>query len=224
MRNLLGHAGALTVFILVLHSTLVGQSAKPPDFKQYSADVYAGKPAPLNLRSHRLARTYRTSIREQLQEQGINFAGHYTIAVMGCGTGCSITAIVDARNGSAYFPRELDGWSVEPGVYDFADDEDVRTFRTDSRLLKIIGAPRLGADERWGRGGIYYYEWKKNRLQQVQFVPTKRAETGSCLISIASACSAKPSARSAVITNVWDKTAEEKTEGPRRGTQRGTEE
>ena len=149
------------------------QKPDPPDFKKYPADVYAGKPARLNLRSHRLARMYRTSIREQLHENGINFAGHYTVAVMGCGTGCSITAIVDARNGNAYFPRELNGWSVEPSVYEFADNEDVRTFKTDSRLLKIIGAPRLGADERWGSGGIYYYEWKDDRLRQVRFVPTR---------------------------------------------------
>jgi hypothetical protein len=145
----------------------VAQKADPPRFEKYSADVYAGKPAPLNLRSHRLARTYRTSIREQLQEEGINFAGHYTIAVMGCGTGCSITAIVDARNGNAYFPRALEGWSVEPGIYEFKENEDVRTFRANSRLLKIIGAPRLSADEKWGPGGVYYYEWVNNQLRQV---------------------------------------------------------
>ena len=176
MRNFVRNPLVL-VFILVFHSTFVAQTPKAPDFKQYPADVYAGKPAPLSLHSHRMARMYRTSIREQLHEKGINFAGHYTIAAVGCGTGCSITAIVDARNGNAYFPRELDGWNVEPGVYDFADNEDVQTFRTDSRLLKIIGAPVRGANERWGPGGIYYYEWKNNRLRQVQFVPTKRAET-----------------------------------------------
>ena len=173
MRKFLRYPLAFIVVILTLHSTFLSQTPQAPDFKQYSADVYAGKPASLNLRSHRMARMYRTSIREQLQEQGINFAGHYTVTVMGCGAGCSIMAIVDARNGNAYFPRELNGWSVEPGVYDFRDDEDVQTFKTDSRLLKIIGAPRLGAKERWGTGGIYYYEWKNNRLRQVQFVPTK---------------------------------------------------
>lgn len=173
MRKFVRYPFALAVLILVFHSSFDAQTPKAPDFKQYPADVYAGKPAPLNLRSHRMARIYRTSIREQLHEQGINFAGHYTIAVMGCGTGCSITAIVDARNGKAYFPRELDGWNVEPGVYDFADNEDVRTFRADSRLLKIIGAPRLSAGERWGRGGIYYYAWNNNRLRQVQFLSTK---------------------------------------------------
>ena len=142
-----------------------------PRFEDYPADVYAGKPAPLNLRSHRMARMFRTRIREQLHEEGINFAGHYTIAVMGCGTGCSTTAIVDARTGRAYFPRVFDGWSVGPGGYP-DEGEDVRTFRTNSRLLKVFGAPRLGAYEEWGPPGIYYYEWKNNRLRQVHFVPT----------------------------------------------------
>src|ERR1051325_7649009 len=175
MRNLLGRAAALAVVILIFNSTLVSQSVKAPDFKQYPADVSAGKPAPLNLRSHPMGGMYRTSIREQPHEQGINFAGHFTVAVMGCGTGCSITAIVDARNGVAYFPHELDGWNVEPGVYEFADNEDVRTFRADSRLLKIIGAPRLGAEEKWGPGGVYYYEWKNNQLRQVHFAATKKS-------------------------------------------------
>jgi hypothetical protein len=51
----------------------------------------------------------------------------------------------------------------------------VRAFRTNSRLLKIIGAPRLSADERWGPGGVYYYEWIDNQLRQVQFVPTSKS-------------------------------------------------
>ena len=152
-----------------------GRASDTPRFEDYPADVYAGKPAPLNLRSHRMARLYRTRIREQLQEEGINFAGHYTIAVMGCGTGCSISAVVDARNGNAYFPRVLAGWYVEPGV-DLAEGEDVRTFRTDSRLLKIIGAPRLNAEEKWGPSGIYYYEWKDNRLRQLKFVASSASK------------------------------------------------
>ena len=176
MRQPLRHATAAFLFTLFSQSSFVAQKTQAPHFEDYSAEVYAGKPAPLNLRSHRMARVYRTSIREQLHEHGINFAGHYTIAVMGCGTGCSITAIVDARNGNAYFPRELNGWNVKPGVYEFAVDEDVQTFHTDSRLLKIIGAPRLSNDERWGSGGVYYYEWKNNQLRQVGFAPALKSD------------------------------------------------
>jgi hypothetical protein len=162
------------VFLGVLfscQSIFFAQETQPPAFERYPADVWAGKPAPLNLRSHRLARMFRTRIREQLREEGINFAGHYTVAVMGCGTGCSITAIVDARNGRAYFPRMFDGWTSEIGDYSFAEGEDIRTFKTDSRLMKVIGRPRLGADERWGASGVYYYEWRNDQLRQVHFTP-----------------------------------------------------
>ena len=171
MRINLRLVAAGFALVVIFQASSPSQKNGPPRFQNYSADVWAGKPAPLNLRSHPLARMYRTSIREQLHEAGINFAGHYTIAVMGCGTGCSITAIVDARSGRAYFPRVFEGWTVEIGEYQFGENEDVRTFRTDSRLLKIIGRPRLGADQRWGPSGIYYYEWKNNRLRQVHFVP-----------------------------------------------------
>ena len=175
LQRLFRHASAAFFFTLSFQASFVAQKAEAPRFEDYSADVYAGKPAPVNLRSHSMARMYRTRIREQLNEAGINFAGHYTIAVMGCGTGCSITAIVDARNGNAYFPRVLAGWYVEPGL-DLAEGEDVRTFRTDSRLLKITGAPRLSAEEKWGPGGVYYYEWKNNQLRQVHFVSAPKSD------------------------------------------------
>lgn len=161
---------AAIIAIACLHA-IAAQKSDPPRFEKYSADVYAGKPAPLNLNSHRLARMYRTSIREQLHEEGINFAGHYTLAVMGCGTGCSITTIVDARNGNAYFPQVFEGWTSVIGDYEFKDDEDIRTFKANSRLIKAIGRPRLSADEKWGPSGVYYYEWVNNRLRQVHFTP-----------------------------------------------------
>lgn len=156
--------------LIVSQSICFAQKKEPPRFEDFSADVYAGKPAPLNLRSHRLARTYRTSLREQLHDEGINFAGHYTLAIMGCGTGCSITAIVDARDGGAYFPRVLDGWTSEIGDYQFAEGEDIRSFRANSRLLRVVGRPRISPQERWGPSGVYFYEWVNNRLRQVHFV------------------------------------------------------
>jgi hypothetical protein len=159
------------VLLVAVQTVVFAQKIPPPAFEKYPADVWAGKPASLNLRSHRLARMFRTSIREQLHEEGINFAGHYTVAVMGCGTGCSITAIVDARNGRAYFPRVFEGWTSEIGDYQFGDTEDIRMFRVNSRLLRVVGRPRLSSDERWGPSGIYYYEWINNQLRQVRFVP-----------------------------------------------------
>jgi len=170
MRAVVKPVASFTL-LLSWQAVFFAQKSDPPRFEKYSAAVYAGKPAPLNLRSHRLARLYRTSIREQLQEEGINFAGHYTIAAMGCGTGCSITTIVDARNGNAFFPQVFEGWTSIIGDYEFKEGEDIRTFKANSRLIKAIGRPRLSADEKWGPSGVYYYEWVNHQLRQVHFTP-----------------------------------------------------
>lgn len=172
MRN---RCAVLFCLVIVLAAGLlsVAQESGAPRLEEYPAEVWRGTVAPLNLRSHPLARMYRTSTREQMRDEGVNFAGHYALVAMGCGTGCSITGIVDARNGQAYFPKEFEGWTAIVGDYEFADGEDIRTFHSNSRLLKAIGRPRIGrpGEERYGPSGIYYYEWKNNRLRQVKFTP-----------------------------------------------------
>jgi hypothetical protein len=140
-------------------------------FEDYPAVVWRGKLAPLDLNSHPLARKFRTVIREQRQEVGVNFAGHYTLASAGCGTGCSISAIIDARTGNAYFPNEFNGWTGIVGDYEGPEGEDPWTYQSGSRLLRAIGRPHIGklGEERYGPSGIYYYEWQNNRLRQVKF-------------------------------------------------------
>jgi hypothetical protein len=142
-----------------------------PRFEDYGVSVWREKKAPLNLQNHPLARKYRTLIRQQMRDKGVNFAGRYTLASMGCGTGCSITAIVDARTGDANFPKQLSGWTGIVGDYDPPDDEDPWTFNSTSRLLRAIGRENIGiSEERYGPSGIYYYEWKNNRLRLVKVI------------------------------------------------------
>ena len=147
------------------------QKSDSPDFEDYPADVWAGKAELLNLRSHPLARTFRTRLRENLKSEGINFAGHYTFATVGCGAGCSINAIIDARNGRAYFPKALSGWTGIVGEFDRYEDYEQQT-RADSRLLRMLGRPNIGRknEERYGPSGIYYYEWINDRLRLVKFI------------------------------------------------------
>ena len=149
----------------------LAQQTDAPRFKDYPAAVRHGRAAPLDLRSHPLARKYRTLLRQQLREEGVNFAGRYTLASAGCGTGCSISAIIDARNGRAYFPREFSGWTGIVGDYDLPEGEEPWTYRAGSRLLRAVGRPNIGGprEERYGPSGIYYYEWAGNRLRLVRF-------------------------------------------------------
>ncbi|MCA1565336.1 MAG: hypothetical protein LC803_06830 [Acidobacteria bacterium] len=173
MKTLRFIVACLVLAVAVDSRLSAAQEMGAPRYEDYAAAAGREKIAPLNPRSHPLARKYRTVIRQQLREEGVNFAGHYTLASVGCGTGCSIIAIVDARTGRAYFPKELEGWTSIVGDYDPPEGEDVRTFRAGSRLLRAVGRPNIGkaGEERHGASGIYYYEWTNGRLRQVKFTP-----------------------------------------------------
>lgn len=165
---------ACLVLIVSYQPPLSAQEKDAPRFESYRVAVRRGRVAALDLGSHPLARHYRTLLGRQLREAGVNFAGHYSVASVGCGTGCSITAIIDARTGRAYFPNELDGWTGILGDYEFAEGEDIRAFRADSRLLRAVGRPNISTrrgEERYGASGIYYYEWVNRRLRLVKFTP-----------------------------------------------------
>src|SRR5919112_705269 len=84
--------------------TRKARAASPaPRFEDYPArGVYKGRPAPVRLDS-RQARMFRTRLRED-SRSGPNFAGHYTVVIWGCGSGCAQMGVVDARTGRVFFP------------------------------------------------------------------------------------------------------------------------
>lgn len=109
-----------------------GAADAQPRFANYPAKVtYSGKPAPVDLASHRDARRFRTNLRRGAA-RGPNFAGAYTVVTWGCGTACQVVAVVDARSGKVAFASD----AASAGV----------TFRRGSRLLvfnpdKIMNQP-----------------------------------------------------------------------------------
>jgi hypothetical protein len=72
-------------------------------FSQFPVDVYKGKLAAPNFNTDTEAYSFRTQIRNQCKDKGINFAGHYTIAKWGCGSDCQTVAIVDRLDGKIYY-------------------------------------------------------------------------------------------------------------------------
>lgn len=128
-----------------------------PGFFSYREPVYKGKPATVKINS-RYSRVYRTVLRESVKENGVNFAGHYTLATWGCGTNCNQMAVIDVKTGQTYFTPGL--LSVVMGVPN--QSLDMTEFKPDSRLLKIVGRTN-GKDF-----GTWYYEWKNNKFKLVR--------------------------------------------------------
>ncbi len=91
---------------ILLSVVLLASAVTLPSFDEFPAkEIFKGKPTKINLKSHKEARKYRTALTEGVQE-GPNFAGHYTVVGIGCGSGCEIITVVDANNGKVFFPKQ----------------------------------------------------------------------------------------------------------------------
>ena len=137
-------------------SAEAGQSPRFQDFAV--TNIFKGKPAAVDLSGNPQARHYRTELRRQAAE-GPDFAGHYKIAIWGCGSSCAAFAIVDSQTGRVYFTPELPyvTWTGYEGT-NFG-----LQYRIDSRLLVLHGSP-----EEKPQIGTFYYVWQTNALRLIR--------------------------------------------------------
>jgi len=114
------------------------------------------------------AHLYRTAIRDAAKA-GPNFAGHYTIIRIGCGSATVCVAIADARTGKIYFPPDLENATVLL-VDTLTSEVDTLNYRRNSRLLIVVGLP----NENPKRAGIGYYVWRSGKLNLLRFTPAAK--------------------------------------------------
>src|SRR5262245_16415153 len=69
--------------------------SKAPSFATYRVSVVLSKAnAKLDLASNPIAKEFRTVLQQELAK-GPNFAGHYRVAAWGCGSSCTMFAVID---------------------------------------------------------------------------------------------------------------------------------
>jgi len=161
------------VFVLfsltILSVSAFGQAASVPKFAAYPATVEKAKAKSIDFKKNPDALTFRTRLTDGLK-RGVNFAGHYIVVGWGCGTGCISGAILDARTGNVFWPEQFNALGVWYGGEEYTAEPVA--YRKNSRLLIITGVPAQKSDAVTEKpSGVYYYEWKNNRLRQVKFVP-----------------------------------------------------
>lgn len=157
-----------------------------PTFARYNSKVEKRSNVTVNLKSHKDARMFRTNLRNAAKE-GVNFAGHFILTGWGCGTNCSQWAIIDARNGRVFFPKEFAGvaWGFcdlpegklpadAPGLDDEASGP--LYFKADSRLVALTGYTGGDLDNAKAKCGNYFFEWTGTALKRVGFVAGKRTD------------------------------------------------
>ena len=147
----------LTLALLVLATT----TAAPPAYGDYPAvSAYHGTPSPPDLGSDPMAKRYRSVLRESAKA-GPNFAGHYTLVKIGCGSSCFLVAVVDAVDGHVRFPQGLRmihwaGWWQEPYG---------PQYQVSSRLLMVYGL----ANTEDGPYGVSYFLWTGQDFTLLRF-------------------------------------------------------
>ncbi|MGK0308536.1 MAG: hypothetical protein ACI8RP_001499 [Urechidicola sp.] len=70
-------------------------------FKDYQVDIYEGELADPDFSTNPDSKRFITRIKNEC-ENGINFAGHYTLVVWGCGSPCQSGVIVDRKTGKIF--------------------------------------------------------------------------------------------------------------------------
>lgn len=94
-------------------------------FNDYQVDIYNGKLADPDFSSNPDAKLYVTRIKDECAK-GINFSGHYTLVIWGCGSPCQSGVVVDRKTGKIFM-----GYDSTLGT----------DFKKDSKMIiKNIGA------------------------------------------------------------------------------------
>lgn len=137
-----------------------------PRFEDYSiSSVFSGKPAePIFARGQE---GFRTRIRKSARK-GPNFAGHFTIAEWGCGSGCVSFAVVDAVSGRLYPAVPFVGLAVPYQGAATGREYEGLEYRLNSSLLIADGCPEDSKSDDSSKFekncGIRYYKWERDRF------------------------------------------------------------
>lgn len=138
-----------------------------PRFENYPASQWTGPAATAKLTSPS-ERMFRTNLRAAAKEPP-NFAGHYRVAIWGCGTRCVGGAMVDLQTGKV-LPLPLGGKGTGEEYWIFCTDwvgEHTLEYRRDSRLMVV----RCGGMQTDAEGNsvpdLYYFVWEQNLFNEI---------------------------------------------------------
>jgi hypothetical protein len=128
-------------------------------FENFKVDkIFRGKLAPPNFTTDPDAKHYISRIKEGCKNEGINFAGQYTIVEWGCGALCQQMAIVDRISGKIIY-------SEIP--FDKVDGHSGTKYKIDSRIL-IINTEALSEFDGYEPGYKRFDSWRKPAVYEIK--------------------------------------------------------
>jgi hypothetical protein len=114
-----------------------------PTFSDYSVPVSKEKVHAINFKGNAEAWRFRTRLRDA-QKGKVNFGGHFIFTSWGCGASCVQGALINTKNGTVFFPKELAGVGTSniPGSL-----HEVWELKEGSRLFILHGQPANKAEK-----------------------------------------------------------------------------
>jgi hypothetical protein len=152
----------VVLMLLAAAHAAAAQDAPLPKFKDFPVKtIFKGKPAKPRL-SGEFKRYYGHAY-TSAAEEGVKFAGHYTIVERTCGSTCRIIDILDLKTGNTvkFDFASISGWR------DYHDDFEPVEVKPDSRLIVFAGARNEKAPN-----GYHYYVLEQGRLKFLRTVET----------------------------------------------------
>lgn len=163
MRTRLLAAALGAVLLAQPLSAAQNGSGAPPRFEDYPAGAASAGRNRLVLR--RADQGYRTRLREAARQRP-DFAGHYVLALWGCGTECVIGAAINVASGRVtWLPGTVCCWFS--GAQAQAQDVEPVRYRRDSRLIVLNGM----RNEREDDLGRHYYAIEGDRFVHLLDLP-----------------------------------------------------
>lgn len=140
--------GSLLLASVLPESGKVCPSGDVPTFEAYEVPTETVATPRIDLSSHIIGPRFRTVLTRALASNPPNLAGHYLLVEWGCGTSCSMFAIVNLRSGAIWHEPNL---IVTRGI---------RT-KVDSRLIILNPGLRPRAETT----PTSFHVWQDEQLQ-----------------------------------------------------------
>jgi len=160
---------------ILISSCLAGSTRSFCQSSAQSGDLFARYPASPTFHGRRAspklndadARMFRTRLR-YAAAHGPLFAGHYAMAIWGCGASCISFAAINLMNGEVTFFPATVSQSNEYG--------ERLSFRSNSKAIHVVGSLNEGDSvDSW-------YLWTGSRFRLIQTQPPQRVDDNGNLL------------------------------------------
>ena len=162
-------AKLLLLFLIAV--ALMAQPKVPPRFEDFPAQSDWSGPRTAVKLATPSERMFRTKLTDASKEPP-DFAGHFRVALWGCGSQCVAGGIVDLETGVVYPPplggpgKGWDRWIFASGI-GVGPEVPLFEYRRDSRLFLL----RRGSATTLGIIDLHYFEWTGTGFRKLVQIP-----------------------------------------------------